>query len=131
MVNHNRREEALRSLARIPAGVPVCVVDNASTDGTAAAVRDRFSHVDVVASPENLGAAGRTLGARRLGTPFTAFADDDSWWAPGAFERAEALFAAFPRVALLAARVLVGEAERLDPVCVAMRDSPVPARRPL
>ena len=131
MVTRDRREAALASLAQVPAGVPVCVVDNASTDGTAAAIRERFPGVDVVAGRENLGAAGRTLGARRLGTPLVAFADDDSWWAPGALELAAELFDRHPRLALAAARVLVGPEERLDPTCAAMRESPLPPARDL
>jgi GT2 family glycosyltransferase len=126
MVTRDRRDAALHALGRVPEGVPVCVVDNASSDGTADAVQERFPAVDVVASPRNLGATGRTLGARRLGTPLVAFADDDSWWADGALELAEALFERHPTLALAAARVLVGPERRLDPTCAAMRDSPLP-----
>src|SRR3954464_15500031 len=101
MVTHNRRAAALGSRARIPADLPVCVVDNASSDGTAEAIRAAFPRVDVVASETNLGAGGRTVGVRRLGTPLVAFADDDSWWAPGALDRAHGVFAAHPRLGLL------------------------------
>lgn len=131
MVTRDRRDAALRSLERVEPGVPVCVVDNASRDGTAAAVRARFPEVDVVALDENLGAGGRTVGVRRLGTPLVAFTDDDSWWAPGALSRASALFARFGRLGLVAARVLVGPRARLDPTCAAMRASPLVGRRPL
>jgi N-acetylglucosaminyl-diphospho-decaprenol L-rhamnosyltransferase len=127
MVTLDRREDALRSLERVPGGLPVCVVDNASQDGTAEAVRAAFPDADVVALDENIGGAGRTIGAERLGTPLVAFADDDSWWAPGALDRASGLFDAYPRLGLVAGRVLVGEDERLDPVCEAMRASPLTA----
>jgi GT2 family glycosyltransferase len=62
-----------------------------------------------------------------LDTPYVAFSDDDSWWAPGALARAAALFDANPRLGLLAARILVGADERLDPVCAVMRESPLDA----
>jgi len=124
MVTRDRRDTVLRALAQVPEGVPVCLVDNGSQDGTAAAVRAAFPAVDVVVAARNLGAAGRTVGAQRLATPVVAFADDDSWWAPGALERAAARFAAEPDLGLLAARVLVGAEERLDPVCAALRDAP-------
>ncbi len=127
IVTRDRRDDLMQVLARVPAGVPVCVVDNGSGDGTPDAVRARHPGVDLVEAGRNLGAGGRTLAARRLGTRYVAFNDDDSWWAPGALGRAEALFEAHPRLGLVAARVLVGPEERLDPVCEAMRDSPLPA----
>jgi hypothetical protein len=46
-----------------------------------------------------------------------AFSDDDSWWAPGALERAVALFEQHARLALVMGRVLVGPEQRTDPVC--------------
>jgi GT2 family glycosyltransferase len=130
MVTHDRRERVLQTLPRMR-GVPVCVVDNASRDATAAAVRAAFPEVEVVSLASNAGAGGRNVGARRLGLRYTAFADDDSWWAPGALERAAAALEAHPRLALVAARVLVGPQERLDPVCAAMRASPIAGARPL
>jgi GT2 family glycosyltransferase len=54
-----------------------------------------------------------------------AFADDDSWWAPGALERAADVLDAHPRLAVLGARVLVGPEERMDAVSAQMRDSPL------
>ena len=132
MVTRDRRERVLHALERMPPGVPVCLVDNASADGTAAAVRERFPTVDVLEPGRNLGSAARTLGARHLNMPFTAFADDDSWWAPGALERAAAALERFPRLALVAARVLVGPQEALDPTCAAMGAGGLPASgRPL
>ena len=56
-------------------------------------------------------------------TPYMAFADDDSWWAPGALRRAVDAFDAHPRMGLLAARILVGPEDQLDPICKSMRDS--------
>jgi GT2 family glycosyltransferase len=47
----------------------------------------------------------RTDGVRRARTPYVAFADDDSWWEPGALERAADLLDAHPDVAVLVGRV--------------------------
>jgi GT2 family glycosyltransferase len=105
---------------------PVVLVDNASEDGTARLVRDGFPRVEVIELPENRGAAGRNAGVGAARTPYVAFADDDSWWAPGALDRAARLLAAHPRLALVAGRVLVGDDEELDPTCRAMAASPLP-----
>jgi GT2 family glycosyltransferase len=123
VASQNRREELLATLSRHEA--PVVLVDNASTDGTADAVRRAHPDVTVIPLDKNLGARARTVGVARAGTPFVAFADDDSWWAPGDLARAVAIMRAHPRLALLNARILVGPAERLDPVCAEMADSPL------
>jgi N-acetylglucosaminyl-diphospho-decaprenol L-rhamnosyltransferase len=127
VATRDRRETLLGTLPRLVGEGPVVVVDNGSSDGSADAVRAAFPSVAVIESAENLGAGARTVGARALATDYVAFADDDSWWAPGALERAVAVFDAHPRLALLAARVLVGPGERLDPVCAAMERSPLRA----
>jgi len=58
-----------------------------------------------------------TDGVGPASTPYVAFADDDSWWAPGALQGAADLFGVRPRMGLLAARILVGSEIVLDPVC--------------
>ena len=132
VVTRDRREGLLQTLDRLvalPDEPPVVVVDNASTDGTADAVRERHPGVEVVALTANLGAAGRNVGVARAATPYVAFADDDSWWEPAALARAAAILDAHPDVALVAARILVGPEERLDPVSALMADGPL-GRRP-
>jgi GT2 family glycosyltransferase len=104
---------------------PVVLVDNGSTDGTPDSVRRHFPHVDVVALPSNRGSVARNVGVERARTPYVAFADDDSWWAPGALARAVRHLDAHPRLGLLGARVLVGEEERLDPTSALMAASPL------
>ncbi|HVD28806.1 MAG TPA: glycosyltransferase family 2 protein, partial [Mycobacteriales bacterium] len=127
VVSQNRRNELLAALPRHEA--PVVLVDNGSTDGTVEAVRTTHPEVTVLALGRNHGAHGRTLGVARTGTPFVAFADDDSWWAPGDLARAVGIMRAHPRLAVLNARILVGPEERLDPVCSEMARSPL--RTPL
>ena len=130
MMTRNRRARALATLDRLallPERPPIVVVDNGSSDGTPAAILRRHPRVRLLRLDRNAGAAARTLGVRALRTPFTAFSDDDSWWEPGALERATGVFAARPSLALLQARILVGGEARLDPTCAAMRRSTVPA----
>ena len=128
MATRDRREQVLTTLGHLleSAGrCPVVLVDNASSDGTPEAVEAHFPHVTVVRAPRNLGAPARTVGVRAAHTEYVAFADDDSWWAPGSLARAADLFDAHPRLGLLAARMLVGPDEVLDDVCREMAASPL------
>jgi GT2 family glycosyltransferase len=129
VVTRDRRDNVLGSLERLhslPSSPPVVLVDNGSADGTVEQVLSRFPRVAVIEAGRNMGAAARNVGARALGTPYVAFSDDDSWWAPESLGRAADLFDRHPRLALLAARVLVGPEERLDPTCEQMARSPLP-----
>jgi GT2 family glycosyltransferase len=123
VASRNRRTDLLASLPRHEA--PVILVDNASTDGSVEAVRASHPQVTVLPQSRNLGAEGRTVGVARAATPFVAFADDDSWWAPGDLARAVEIMRAHARLAVLVARVLVGPEQRLDPVCAQMAASPL------
>jgi GT2 family glycosyltransferase len=129
IATRNRSTELLGTLTRLRAlqeQPPIVVVDNGSTDGTSALVRDNYPGVQLVGLRRNRGAAARTVGARLVHSPYVAFSDDDSWWAPGALRRAVELLDRHPRLAVLAARVLVGPERRLDPVCGEMAHSPLP-----
>ncbi|WP_433411757.1 glycosyltransferase family 2 protein [Microtetraspora malaysiensis] len=118
VATRDRRADLARSLPRHEAHV--ILVDNGSTDGSPRFVRERFPRVEVVEAGRNLGAPARNVGVLRARTPYVAFADDDSWWAPGALDRAAEIMDAHPRLAVLAGRVLVGEDGQLDPICEEM-----------
>src|SRR5581483_5401490 len=105
----------------------IVVVDNGSTDGTAAAVRQRFPMVRCLRLARNRGAAARNAGVQACRRPYIALCDDDTWWEPGSLRRAADLLDAHPSLAVLTARVLVGTEDRLDPTCAAMAASPLPA----
>ena len=66
----------------------ILVIDDASTDGTAQLVAERFSNaVRVVGLPSNLGPSGaRNHGVRLAKAPFVAFLDDDDEWLPSKLE---------------------------------------------
>ena len=128
VITHQRREELLLALDRLvslPEQPHVVVVDNGSTDGTADAVRRQFPQVELVASPENLGAVGRNIGVARLTTPYVAFCDDDTWWEPGSLRAAADVLDAHPRLAVVTARIVVEPSGTEDPIVAELRDSPV------
>jgi GT2 family glycosyltransferase len=128
IATRNRGPELVGTLARLRAleeRPPIVVVDNGSTDGTAELVRANHPGVRVVGLRRNWGGAARTVGARLVDSPYVAFSDDDSWWAPGALGLAAELLDRHPRLAVLAARVLVGPDRRDDPVCDEMAHSPL------
>ncbi|WP_426502218.1 glycosyltransferase family 2 protein [Dactylosporangium sp. McL0621] len=118
-------ERTLRELHRGAGPPPVVVAGNGSRDGTAAMLAAAFPHVHHLRLGRNEGAVARNHVAAAAGTPYIAFADDDSWWAPGALNRAVRHLDAAPRLALVAARTLVGPQERLDPVSAFMAQDPL------
>jgi GT2 family glycosyltransferase len=130
ILTHNRAAEALRTVRHMSAlseQPRLVVVDNASVDDTAEIMARSFPYVDVIRLEKNIGAAARNVGARSIGTPYIAFCDDDTVWAAGSLARACELLDAYPGVAALTARVLVGAEERDDPVCAVMASSPLPS----
>lgn len=67
----------------------------------------------------------RNQGVAAARTPYVAFSDDDSWWSAGALRQAADTFDRSPRLAVLAARTLVGAHEHTDPIGEAMERSPL------
>ncbi|WP_434449732.1 glycosyltransferase family 2 protein [Lentzea sp. E54] len=126
IASRNRATSLLRTLSHLSElAVPVILVDNASADDTVSRVRNDFPNVLLLESAVNRGAVARNLGVRAARTPFVAFADDDSWWAPDALERAEPIFDEHPDLAVIAARTLVGPSQSPDPITPLLRHSPL------
>lgn len=129
LITHNRRCELLRTLARmtsLPERPALVVVDNGSSDGTAAAVAARFPRVSLLRCDRNQGALARNLAVRWIRDRYVAFCDDDTWWEHGALVRAADLLDAYPEVASVTGRILVEPDGVEDPVTPELRYSPVP-----
>ncbi|MEU6404789.1 glycosyltransferase [Streptomyces sp. NPDC046985] len=132
VITHNRRPELLRTLghlAALPERPEVIVTDNGSTDGTSAAVSRCHPGVRLLRPGRNLGAVGRNLAVRHVRTPYVAFCDDDSWWAPGALSGAADLLDRHAGLVAVTARIVVEPDGAEDPIVEELRNSPVPGPR--
>jgi len=113
----NGREDTLACLASLESlpdrPAVVIVVDNASTDGTAEAVAERFPEVELVRSSENRGfAGGNNLGITRaleLGADHVLILNNDAEAEPGAIEALVAAAAAHPDAGSVGAKILFAE----------------------
>ena len=116
IVNWNTREllaECLKSVDRSQASgvrqqeTEVFVVDNASSDGSAAMVRERFPWVRLITSPENLGfAAGNNLALRQATGKQILLLNPDTVVVEGALARLWHLLAAHPTAGIAGAQLL-------------------------
>jgi GT2 family glycosyltransferase len=108
---------------------PIVVVDNGSRDDSVQAATRAAAgsagRLTVVPLTRNEGAVARNIGVAHCSTPYVAFCDDDSWWAPGATTLAEEIFDKYPTVALLAARTVMWPHDRDDPLVAQLADSPL------
>jgi GT2 family glycosyltransferase len=112
IVTFNTRDitvAALERLVAVTADLPVrlLVHDNASTDGTADAVRARVPSADIVAGDRNLGfAAGMNALIARSSAPWFLALNSDAWPDPGAIEAMVATGEEHASAAAVAPRLL-------------------------
>lgn len=96
--------EAVQSaLAQTCGDVEVIVVDDGSTDGTAAAVAAIDRRVEVTLRSNGGPAAARNTGIRQARAPVIAFLDSDDRWQPGHLEGVLGLLDTHPRAILACA----------------------------
>jgi GT2 family glycosyltransferase len=106
------------------AGYETVVVDNGSSDGTVAFVRDHFPGVRVL-EQENRGlAAGWNLGIRETSTPYVLILNADAWASGDAVGRLAQFADAHPRAAVVGPRLRYPDG-RLQP---SVRGFPTPWR---
>lgn len=89
VIAHDVRDEVLACFESIeqhagPLAVECCLVDNGSSDGTAAAVAERFPDVDIIRRERNEGVPARNHGLRRARGRHRMFLDSDASLTPGA-----------------------------------------------
>ncbi len=127
LITHNRCGRLLETLQRLventalaPDAWEAIVVDNASTDDTAKAIREAFPEVTVISLPENEGMSARNHAFPIARGRYIVLLDDDSYPAPGAIPAALEYLARRPRVAGVVARVVLpsGDSEAPAFPCV-------------
>jgi N-acetylglucosaminyl-diphospho-decaprenol L-rhamnosyltransferase len=119
IVSFNTREEleaCLRTLREHAPTVPheVVVVDNASTDGTAAAIRERWPQVRLIEAGRNLGfAAGNNLGIRAVDSELVLLLNSEPLGSAGALDTLVRELRARPDLAAIGPRLVdaAGRAE--------------------
>jgi GT2 family glycosyltransferase len=110
VVSHNTRDDLLRclgSLATVTVPIEVVVVDNASSDGSADAVAQRFPRVRVIPNGDNAGfgrANNQGLAATRA--PSVLVLNSDAELRPGCLETLMGLLRDRPRLGIVAPRTL-------------------------
>src|SRR5512145_1720529 len=105
VVTYDAEEYVERALASVRE-VETVVVDNGSSDGTVALVRERFPEARVV-EQANVGLAGGwNAGMRAASAPrYYLFLNADAWLAGDALERLVAFADAHPRAAVIGPRL--------------------------
>ncbi len=131
IATRNRAQElnmTLETLQFLHPDTPIIVVDNASTDETCTLVKKqqiKNRMISLIRLPRNLGAVARNHGVKAAKTTFVAFNDDDSYWAFGAFQKAELLFETYPTLGGIAGRILIGSEKKEDPINRLLQNSPI------
>jgi GT2 family glycosyltransferase len=114
IVNFNARadlENCLRSLAEAPPAIPhdVTIVDNASTDGSPAAVRSGWPAVRLIELAKNVGfSAGNNAGIRATRGELILLLNNDTIVPPGAIDRLVARLQAHREAAVAGPRLVDG-----------------------
>jgi N-acetylglucosaminyl-diphospho-decaprenol L-rhamnosyltransferase len=91
--------------------VETILVDNASTDGTAEAVAERFPAVRIVRRPVNEGVAAREHGLRLAQGSFRMFLDSDARLTEGALATMVELMQTRPDVGLVGPKLVYPDGE--------------------
>lgn len=119
IVSHNTRAELENCLTSLAAAPPsstheIVVVDNASSDGTPEAIRQRWPLVQLIEPGANVGfAAANNLGIRAASGPLVLLLNSDTLVPPGALDAMVAEIRSAPDVAALGPRIVdaAGRAE--------------------
>lgn len=112
IVSYNTRQMTLECLRELYANrdglaAEVWLVDNASHDGTPAAVREAFPHVNLIENDRNAGfGAANNQGMSRASAPFVLLLNTDAFVKPGAIAALVDYLKNHPDVGVVGPRLL-------------------------
>jgi N-acetylglucosaminyl-diphospho-decaprenol L-rhamnosyltransferase len=114
VIAHDVRDEVLLAFESVyrysaPLTVQCILVDNASTDGTAEAVAERFPDVEIIRRPTNECLPGRNHGLRAARGRYRMFLDSDAALTPGALQTLVDVLETSPKVGLVGPRLVYGD----------------------
>jgi GT2 family glycosyltransferase len=114
IVNYNRKDELLLTIQKTKDLIKgyrnnyeLVIVDNGSTDGSAAAVAKAFPDVVLIAKNDNIGAPAWNEGFEKANGDYFIILDDDSHIESG-LEEALHYMQARPKIGVLALNILTG-----------------------
>jgi GT2 family glycosyltransferase len=107
VVTHNAAEWIERPLGSLAgSGAEAIVVDNASTDGTAKLVREKFPDARVIEQDNKGFGAGNNAGMRAASGRYFLLLNPDAWLTDGALEKLVAFADEHPEAAVVGPRLL-------------------------
>jgi GT2 family glycosyltransferase len=113
ILNWNGREDTLRcleALSGVRGEFTTVVADNGSTDGSAAAIRAAYPHLELIENGANLGYSGGNNAAIRHaldhGAEWVVLLNNDAEPEPGMLEALTAAAARHPRAGVLAGKLM-------------------------
>lgn len=115
LVNYNTRDMTLRCIHALMADLggittEIIVVDNASTDGSVDAIRAEFSHIQIIASPINLGfGRANNRGMKISRGRYILLLNTDAFIKPGAVAALLDHLRHHPEAGLVGPRLLNGD----------------------
>ena len=121
IVTWNRKQDILEALRSINEqdyrAVETIVVDNASTDGTVAAIREQYPDVRLIELPENVGiSAGRNPGFKAAKGSIIFIMYSDATLEKTTLTRIAERFAAEPQLGIITCKFINGQTHQLDEI---------------
>lgn len=119
-LNWNRKEDLVRTLDSIRGQTyeprEIIVVDNGSSDGSAATIKTSYPDVRLIELPENAGVEGYNHGMRQAHGDYILLIDNDmDLLQPDTLEQALAYLESSPRLGAVALQVRLQDRKELSP----------------
>ncbi|TSC85976.1 MAG: Glycosyl transferase family 2 [Microgenomates group bacterium Gr01-1014_7] len=109
ILNYNVRDlllKCLESVFKTKSNWQVIVVDNASSDGSAEAVREKYPEIELIENKKNLGfSAGNNVGVKKAKAPVVLFLNPDTEIVNNAIEKTLEFLLGNPEIGAVTSKV--------------------------